>query len=120
MKESTNKGIAKDYFDSIKKELVDHPAHYNKEGRKECWDEMLDIFGPEAVGIFDVLSAYKYYYRAGLKDGNPSEQDKAKIDVYMEHAKNMKDISIRRLHTTSAESLVVDSYWEMNDILENK
>lgn len=70
-------------------DLVNHPQHYNQSGRKECWDEMIDIFGVHAVILFDVLSAYKYYYRAGEKEGNPKEQDKAKIQNYMNHAKEM-------------------------------
>lgn len=74
------------------KEMVNHPDHYNKDGRKECWDEMLELFGAEAVVAFDVLSAYKYYYRCGSKDGNPTEQEKAKIRVYMEHASKLLSI----------------------------
>jgi hypothetical protein len=73
----------------MKKELVIHPSHYNTSNRKECWNEMIELFGVEAVAIFDVLSAYKYYYRAGNKEGNPEEQDKAKIDNYMTHAGNL-------------------------------
>lgn len=66
--------------------MVIHPDHYNVEGRKECWEEMREKFGDEAVAVFDILSAYKYLYRAGEKDGNPKEQDKAKIDNYMNHS----------------------------------
>lgn len=73
------------------KELVHHPSHYNKKDRKECWDEMIDIFGVGAVIIFDCLSAYKYYYRAGEKEGNPKEQDLKKIKEYMEHAEKTRD-----------------------------
>lgn len=73
----------------MNKELIQHPSHYNAEGRKECWDEMVDVFGFEAVVTFDVLNAYKYYYRAGLKDGNPEEQDLKKIDQYLDHASKL-------------------------------
>ena len=69
--------------------MVIHPEHYNKEGRKECWDEMIEIFGEEAVAIFDILSAYKYHYRAGDKEGNPEEQDVAKIKNYMNHSADL-------------------------------
>lgn len=75
------------------KELVIHPDHYNKSGRKECWDEMREIFGDEAVCIFDVLSAYKYHYRAGEKDNNPTEQDIAKIDNYLHHCADLLAIT---------------------------
>lgn len=81
----------------MEKDLVYHPEHYNQEGRKECWDEMLELFGEEAVAIFDMLSAYKYHYRAGTKDGNPEEQDKRKIDNYMIHAANLIAVSHSKL-----------------------
>lgn len=68
---------------------VRHPTHYNLADRKECWEEMREIFGNRCVIIFDVLNAYKYYYRRGSKDGNPKEQDEAKIEAYMNHAKEL-------------------------------
>lgn len=67
-------------------DLVIHPNHYNKDGRKECWDEMIEKFSPEATIIFDCMSAYKYYYRAGEKENNPEEQDLAKIKNYFNHS----------------------------------
>lgn len=70
----------------MSKELVNHPLHYNSQGRKECWDEMIDLFGFDAVVSFDVLNAYKYLYRAGLKEGNPETQDLKKIQQYINHA----------------------------------
>lgn len=57
-------------------EMVNHPAHYNKPGRKECIVEMLEIFGTEAVQAFCELNAYKYVYRSELKGGQ-EDQDKA-------------------------------------------
>lgn len=39
---------------------VNHPAHYNAPGRKECIVEMLEKFGSEKVQIFCELNAYKY------------------------------------------------------------
>lgn len=71
------------------KSLVEHPSHYNRPGRRECWDEMIGLFGKEATAIYDCLSAYKYIYRAGLKDGNPESQDMAKIKKCMEHARSL-------------------------------
>jgi len=85
------------------KELVHHPSHYNKKDRKECWDEMIDIFGVGAVIIFDCLSAYKYYYRAGEKEGNPKEQDLKKIQEYMKHAEKLGDSSV---HISSTDMIV--------------
>ena len=42
---------------------VNHPQHYNIEGRKECIVEMEEAFGLSAVKQFCVLNAYKYRYR---------------------------------------------------------
>ena len=88
--------------------LVIHPKHYNTEGRPECWEEMEEIFGKDAVMIFDILSAYKYYYRAGEKEGNPPEQDMAKIENYMNHAKT---------HFNDSNYYVRDCYIKMLSIL---
>lgn len=77
-------------MEDFKKNVL-HPTHYNKEGRRECWDEMIDIFGIGAAIDFDILSAYKYFYRAGLKDGNPVQQDIAKINCYINHARMLID-----------------------------
>lgn len=72
----------------MSKEQVYHPNHYNHSDRKECWEEMIDI-SPEATALFDLWSAYKYKYRAGTKDGNPEEQDLAKIQNYINHAQKL-------------------------------
>ena len=55
---------------------VDHPVHYNIEGRKECIEEMVDKFGLKAVIIFCEINAYKYRYRHELKGGQ-KDLDKA-------------------------------------------
>lgn len=73
----------------MKNELVYHPKHYNAENRKECWEEMEELFGADAVAIFDILSAYKYHYRAGSKEGNPESQDLEKIHNYIRHAEHL-------------------------------
>jgi hypothetical protein len=71
------------------KDLVNHPDHYNHEGRKECWDEMIDLFGMYYTGIFDLLTAYKYFYRADTKDGNSREQDIAEMNNYLNHCSEL-------------------------------
>lgn len=58
-------------------EAVNHPAHYNKPGRKECIEEMIDLYGLDAVITFCVLNSYKYLYRHDLKNGQ-EDLDKAK------------------------------------------
>lgn len=65
---------------------VIHPPHYSKSGKPECWDWMIDTFGVDAVIIFDVLNAAKYFYRRGEKDGSPTEEDTEKMNNYMNHA----------------------------------
>ena len=63
-----------------KNEMVNHPAHYNIPGRKECIDEMVDKFGIVAVRHFCLLNAYKYDYRHALKGG---AEDLEKARWYM-------------------------------------
>ena len=64
-------------------EYVNHPSHYCAEGRKECIVEMVEKYGFYATAYFALLSAYKYLYRAGDKDGNPVEQDEQKAEWYL-------------------------------------
>jgi hypothetical protein len=75
------------------KEPVNHPDHYN-------WDEIIKIFGYEAVVYVDILSAYKYYCCAGNKEGNSKEQDFAKSNNYMSHA---AEIIVRCISDTNLE-----------------
>ena len=67
-------------FVGRKREGVNHPAHYNKEGRKECIEEMIEKFGIVAVRNFCLLNAYKYNYRHDMKGG---VEDIAKAEWYM-------------------------------------
>lgn len=77
---------------SKKKEQVNHPAHYNIPGRKECIEEMIDKWGSELTAIWCEMTAYKYEYRAGLKDGNSKEQDTAKRDWYLHKAMEIRAV----------------------------
>jgi len=67
-------------------EQVNHPSHYNKPGHRECIEEMRDLFGDYDVGIWCYITAYKYLYRAGLKDGNSKQQDYDKALWYYRYA----------------------------------
>ena len=71
-----------------KMELVNHPDHYKKDG-KECIDVMLEDFGKDAVVAFCKLNAFKYRWRAGMKEGNSSEQDLAKAEWYENKADSL-------------------------------
>lgn len=70
----------------MSKELVNHPEHYNIPGRKECWDEFIDKFGPKNTFVWCLMTAQKYLYRKGLKDDNPEEQDLNKAVAYFNKA----------------------------------
>ena len=71
-----------------KKEQVNHPAHYQKNG-KECIEVMEEQFGPKAVYWFCILNTFKYKWRAGYKDENDYKQDQAKAKWYDEYAKKI-------------------------------
>ena len=55
------------------------PTHYNIKGRKECIEEMLDMFGEEHVRAFCLLNIQKYIYRYEEKNG---EEDLNKAKEY--------------------------------------
>lgn len=71
---------------SKKYEYVNHPTHYNHEGRKECWDEWVDKFGADAAVVICLGNADKYLYRAGTKKDNPAKQDIEKARMYFTKA----------------------------------
>ena len=57
---------------------VEHPAHY--QGKYECIDEMIQLFGIESVKSFCRCNIYKYRFRANAKNG---AEDIAKAENYM-------------------------------------
>ena len=59
---------------------VDHPIHYNRDGAMECIDEMVLVFGKEAVKHFCICNIWKYRYRASDKNGS---EDMEKSHWYM-------------------------------------
>lgn len=63
-------------------ENINHPLHYNAEGRKECIVEMVEKYGFVETATFCLMSAYKYLYRAGEKEGNSYGQDIEKARWY--------------------------------------
>lgn len=67
------------------KEQVNHPSHYNLEGKKECIEQMREDYGEHITTIFCLTNAYKYLYRAGAKDGNSKEQDLQKARWYYDY-----------------------------------
>lgn len=47
---------------------VNHPSHY-ADGKYECFDVMLEIFGVPSVRSFCLLNAFKYLWRHRKKNG---------------------------------------------------
>lgn len=61
-------------------DMVNHPSHYCREGAVESIDEMIAVFGAEAVMHFCICNVWKYRYRSSSKNG---EEDIKKSDWYM-------------------------------------
>ena len=66
---------------------VNHPSHYCQEGSMECIDEMVAVFGKEAVMNFCLCNVWKYRKRAIFKNG---EEDLKKSDWYMKKYVELK------------------------------
>lgn len=49
-------------------DIINRPNHYTN-GGMECIDEMLLVFGRETVAHFCLCNAWKYRYRALMKNG---------------------------------------------------
>lgn len=67
---------------------ISKPKHYNRGGAMECIDEMILVFGKEAVKNFCLCNWLKYRYRATDKDGNT---DLEKSDWYIKKYKELCD-----------------------------
>ena len=55
-------------FGDKESDNVNHPQHY--QGKNECIDVMIAMFGVEAVKHFCMCNAYKYRFRADKKNGS--------------------------------------------------
>lgn len=67
-------------------EKVNHPAHY--QGKRECIDEMVALFGVDAVIGFCKCNVHKYRYRAADKNG---QEDLDKADWYMDKLMELEE-----------------------------
>ena len=65
---------------------VNHPKHY--QGKHECIDEMIVMFGVEAVKGFCKCNVYKYRYRADKKNG---DEDLKKAEWYMDYLMKLEE-----------------------------
>ena len=68
-------------------DMVNYPPHY-QQGGMECIDEMILIFGKQAVANFCVCNAWKYRKRAMFKNG---QEDIDKSDWYIKKFKELRD-----------------------------
>ena len=92
-------------------EKVEHPKHYNRDGAMECIDEMVLIFGKEAVKNFCICNAWKYRYRAADKNG---EEDLRKSDWYLNKFKELSNNEPKSITTTTDTPTITLPYkgWE--------
>ena len=67
---------------------IDHPVHYCN-GGMECIDEMLTVFGREAVKHFCLLNVWKYRKRALYKNGYTENQIAQMTDRKISEVKDM-------------------------------
>lgn len=74
----------------INSDMVNHPSHYNLPDRKECIDEMIDIYGLKDVAKWCEITAYKYEYRAGHKGSVAEDMSKAEWYIFKAHELNSK------------------------------
>ena len=71
-----------------KPDNVNQPEHY-KQHKFQTIDEMVIVFGADAVITYCKINAWKYRARAQYK-GKP-EEDNAKADWYLNKAKELKE-----------------------------
>lgn len=89
------------------KEAVNHPSHYNRENSTECIEEMILVFGKEAVKNFCLCNVWKYRYRAADKNG---AEDLAKSDWYFNKYKELcKDDIMKNTFVIKQEE---DKIWK--------
>ena len=91
---------------------VNHPSHYNLPGKKECIEEMLDTYGEKVTAIFCLTNAYKYWYRAGHKDGSSMTEDTCKALWYLNFVE-------KRLHSIIHNDDVNKLYEDVKRLLED-
>lgn len=92
-------------------EYVEHPSHYNREGKKECIVLMEEIFGKYWTGVFCVINAFKYRYRAGDKPDESTERDLEKAKWYLNRARTyLPEINIHKCYKLHTKILFVEGY----------
>lgn len=80
--------IYKERYKEHEENAVNHPSHY-LHNKFESIDEMMIVFGSEAVYHFCICNALKYKNRALYK--GKYEEDMKKADWYLTKAKEIKE-----------------------------
>ena len=77
-------------------DMVNTPPHYTEHGM-ECIDEMILVFGKEAVMNFCLCNCWKYRYRAPYK--GDTEENMEKSRWYLNKYKELKNSSTITFNT---------------------
>ena len=92
--------LAKAQVDFIKQEgapesdMVNEPPHY-KQHVTQCIDEMVEVFGADAVIDYSKCNVWKYRHRAPFKDD--ADEHNMKSDWYMHAMRDLKEYG--RVHS---------------------
>lgn len=81
-KEAEDSQEVNEYSGNSANSSVNHPSHYNQYDM-ETIDMMEKIWGPEAVRMWCIMTAFKYRMRMGHKADNPIKQDFDKEQWYL-------------------------------------
>jgi hypothetical protein len=74
--------LRKEHPAILREENVYQPTHYTHATGAECIDIMIQLYGKQRVEEWAEITAFKYQWRNGSKEGNSSEQDKMKSVWY--------------------------------------
>jgi len=88
-------GNSDDWYHESSFEVIEgydmvNPNHY-KQGDKETWEQMLEIWGKDAFIKHCEITAFKYIQRLGKKPNNSIEQDLEKARWYLNKAYDLKN-----------------------------
>lgn len=75
-------------------DMVNEPPHYMQHAM-QCIDEMVEVFGADAVIDYCKCNVWKYRYRAPFKDD--VDEDNMKSDWYMHAMRDLKEYG--RVHS---------------------
>ena len=99
-------------------EMVSHPSHYNKAGRKECIVEM-EEYSPIVAVMYCLTSAYKYLYRKGDKDDNPTEQEINKAKWCLDYTDKLINKYNHLLSINGIRVEYMDLYLDIKEMLSD-